>query len=642
MKPDELVDGLRATTRRVTMRAALIIGGLVLSALLAMAVVPLFVSQADLRRIAVDAIMQATGQRVAIKGEAEFKFSPLPRVHFSNLEFPLPGGTLDAQGAVARLNMWSLLFGQIEVADVTLESPTLVLTSTASAPPVAVAALVVSPHAPELRVVHGTVVLRASNGLTRELVSGIDARLVRISGGRGLSVVSQFNWRDEDCDARLSIANAIDFAAGRPSDARLEMSSGASRLRFRGIAAGGGSLGAKGEVSGDTPMLRKLLSWVGVSASIRGGLGPFSFSGTLQANRHAVSLTALSVRLDGNQSEGALSVKLDGERPMIQGTLAADDVDMTPYGRVRLIDGATDVWDARPLHLAMLSKLDLDFRFSALRVRMDETLFEQVATSAVLRSGRLSLAVGGAHAWGGDMRAALTLAPEGAGTSIRVEAEGNGVALDRALDDLFGIRRLEGIGNLELMLEGQGASIAQIMQSLAGYVQLSGENGSVLGIDVAQVLGRIERRPLSGSGDLRGGRTSFDTLSTKISLADGTASIDEATMTGKQVNLSLSGLISVPRRDIDLKGDAILLAPPAPGMDRPKPMFELPFMVRGPWNGAIVVLDPQVLIRRSGAAQPLLDAARSRGESEATVRSAIEQLARPSALPPVPAKASSN
>jgi AsmA protein len=40
------------------------------------------------------------------------------------------------------------------------------------------------------------------------------------------------------------------------------------------------------------------------------------------------------------------------------------------------------------------------------------------------------------------------------------------------------------------------------------------------------------------------------------------------------------------------------------------PAFELPFVVQGPWDDPIILPDAQILIRRSGAAAPLVDAVR--------------------------------
>ena len=64
------------------------------------------------------------------------------------------------------------------------------------------------------------------------------------------------------------------------------------------------------------------------------------------------------------------------------------------------------------------------------------------------------------------------------------------------------------------------------------------------------------------------------------------------------------------------------VSPPATDGRAP---FELPFVVQGPWDDPLMLPDPEILIRRSGAAAPLLDAVRDRRAREA-VRSAIERL----------------
>ena len=61
------------------------------------------------------------------------------------------------------------------------------------------------------------------------------------------------------------------------------------------------------------------------------------------------------------------------------------------------------------------------------------------------------------------------------------------------------------------------------------------------------------------------------------------------------------------------------------------PPFELPFIVQGRWDDPIMLPDAQALIRRSGAAAPLLDAMRDRRTRDA-VRNAIQQLSRDGAV----------
>ena len=68
---------------------------------------------------------------------------------------------------------------------------------------------------------------------------------------------------------------------------------------------------------------------------------------------------------------------------------------------------------------------------------------------------------------------------------------------------------------------------------------------------------------------------------------------------------------------------------------RNPPSFEPPFVVQGRWDDPIMLPDAQSLIRRSGAAAPLLDAVRDRKTRDA-VRNMIDRLNRdeaPAAAP---------
>ena len=74
------------------------------------------------------------------------------------------------------------------------------------------------------------------------------------------------------------------------------------------------------------------------------------------------------------------------------------------------------------------------------------------------------------------------------------------------------------------------------------------------------------------------------------------------------MKLASTGSASIPARDLDLKGTAALVVASRAGA----PPFELPFIVQGSWDDPIMLPDAEALIRRSGAAAPLLDAVRER------------------------------
>lgn len=622
--------------------AALAAGGIGVCALALVTLTPSLVSEAELRRVVAEGLARSTGgQTATIGGDPRIALFPSPGVVLDKVSFPMPGRlSLDAEGAVARLKILPLLAGRIEVADVTLDRPTLVVTGRSPGMTPALISLISGPRLPELRLRGGTIAIRNSDGLTEELVSGIEAEIERSDLGSGVRAHVAFTWRERAAKADLDLSDAASFITGRMTDARLSLTTGESWLRFRGQAAAGASARVVGEISGDAPVLRDLADWAGVKVPISGGFRHFAFSGSVTADHAGAQISPVSVELDGNRSEGALTLRFEGRTPSIEGTFAADALDLSHYGRISMTQSRGGDWDRSRLNPHLLSRVNLDLRLSAARLRIEDSVMERIATSAMLRNGHLVLALGTAQAWGGNVRASIDMMedPQGKGLAMRFQGEGKGLALDRALGDLLTIRRIEGTGDVEADLKGTGRSYFEMAQSLSGTVNLLASNGAIAGIDVAQVMRRIERRPLSGGGDLRGGRTPFERLVTRISLSSGIATIHKADITGKQVNLSLEGEVNVGDRDMDLKGHAILLPSPT-ATDRQAQPFDLPFIIQGGWQSPFVMLDPRSLIERSGAAAPLLDAVRNRGPvGEAAVRTVIEQLAKPTALPPAPEK----
>jgi AsmA protein len=168
-----------------------------------------------------------------------------------------------------------------------------------------------------------------------------------------------------------------------------------------------------------------------------------------------------------------------------------------------------------------------------------------------------------------------------------------------------------------------------LMRTLTGTAELSARQGAISGLNVEQLLKRLEQRPLSINSDFRRGRTPFDRLIATAKIAQGKATIEDMRIEGGAIRLALGGSASIPARDLALRGTAALVSAAADA----RPGFELPFVVQGSWDDPIILPDAQSLISRSNAAAPLLDAVRDRKTRDA-VRSAIERLDREGAVTP--------
>src|SRR5439155_22708106 len=203
---------------------------------------------------------------------------------------------------------------------------------------------------------------------------------------------------------------------------------------------------------------------------------------------------SVNVELDGNSAEGVLTFAADG-RQTLQGTLAADTLDLTSYvSTVRLLAANERAWNGGRITLDGLAGLDLDLRLSAANVVVSDAKIGRTAVAANLRGGHLVITIGEAQAYGGVIKGSVGLANFEQAVDVKSQLLFTDVDLETCLGQLFGLRRLEGKGNIAITVEGAGDSVLALTHTLNGTATLTGLNGSLAGLNVEQLLRRLERR----------------------------------------------------------------------------------------------------------------------------------------------------
>jgi AsmA protein len=282
--------------------------------------------------------------------------------------------------------------------------------------------------------------------------------------------------------------------------------------------------------------------------------------------------------------------------------------------------------------LNSLSSADVDMRLSAAQVTVGASKLGRTALGANLRGGALALSIGEAQVYGGIARGSFGVTRSDAVADVKAQFQFIDVDLQSCASELFGITKLSGRGNLNVSLVASGTSPFGLAQSLDGTASLTGHDGAISGFNVEQLLKRLERQPLSGSGNFRSGSTPYDTLNIAVKFSDGIATTQDVRVEGPTSRLTLTGTASVPAREYDLKGVASLIS--ASTANAPAG-FDLPFVVQGPWDDPLIFPDPESLIRRSPASAPLLEAVKDRKTRDA-VRSVLERLTGGGAKPAAP------
>jgi AsmA protein len=578
-------------------------------------------------------IHDVTGLDPTLRGGVSVSLFPSGTVTFHDV---LLGDGRSREPAVvadeltARLRYFPLLTGRIEIADVTLVRPTITVTfqpggqSNWSGLIEALAhALQPNPDRTasfsEIGIHDGTIIVHDVQKDLTDRLDEAEFQLAWPSISRSFGAHGRFVWHDEPVDASLTLSDFLAALTGDHSGLKVRLASTPLNLAFDGAVSDQPTFLVAGALGIDSPSLRDAMVWSGNDKLPFGGFGRFALRADSNITAGVISLSNVNVELDGNAAEGALTLSTDGHRA-VQGTLAADGLDLTPYlSGIQLLATNERGWDQLPITLHGLDDFDLDLRLSAASIKIATARLGRTAVAANMRDGKLDVTIGEAQAFGGVAKGSVGLGSVGDGVEATSHLQFVDVDLGDCLGEIFGLHKLQGHGTLAVNLEGSGNSVLAVTHSLNGTASLTAQSGALAGINVEELLRRLQRRPLSGNGDYRTGQTPFDQLTLNLKIDHGMVSVDTMHIDGPSVRVAVAGQASVPSRDLDLKGVATLVSAP------PADEFDLPFVVQGQWDDPLLLPDPQSLIRRSGAAAPLLEAVKNRSAGEA-VRSVIDQL----------------
>lgn len=615
-------------------RLAIAVAAVVAVVIVTLLALSLLIPAAAVRDAVTREIHAVTGLDPILRGDVSVSWFPSGTVTFYNVvlgDDQTGEPAVAADELTAHLRYFPLLAGRVEIADVTLVRPAITVTLQPGGQSnwsglirSLTQALQPNPGRSasfsEIGIRDGSVVVHNHHDGKDviERLDGVEFQLAWPSISRSFGANGRFVWRDQPIEANFTLGDFLAALSGERSGVKLRLSGALVKAAFDGATSAQPTLKVDGTLSVESASLRDALRWTATSQLPFGGFGRFALRAHSSIAGGVASLSNVNVELDGNMAEGVITLSTDHRT--VQGTLAAEALDLTPYvSGIHLLAANEHSWDQLPIALDGFADLDLDLRLSAASVKIGSAQLGRTAVAANMRDGKLDVTIGESQAFDGIAKGALGLASISGGVAVTSHLQFVDVDMASCLGQVFAIRRLEGRGNLALNIEGSGSSVLALTNALNGTASLTAHNGALAGINVEQLLRRLERRPLSGNGDFRTGRTPFDQFALSIKIHEGQVSVDDMHLSGPAVRLAVGGQVSVPTRDVDLKGIATLISSETANE------FDLPFVVQGQWDDPIMLPDAQSLIRRSGAAAPLLESIKTRNAGTA-VRSVIDKL----------------
>jgi len=325
-------------------RLAIAVAGVAAAAFATLVGLSFLIPATSVRDAVKKEIRDVTGLDPTLRGDISVSLFPHASVSFRDVQFADTGSGqpgLIADEMTARLRYFPLLAGRIEIADITLNRPTINITFAANGQTnwsglTASLARALQPNLnragsfSEIGIHDGTIIVRNAEKSTPEQIDNVDFEVAWPSISKSFAATGRFVWHDEPVQTSLTLTDFLAALSGQLSGVKMRLTSDPLTVAFDGTASNEPTLKMAGTLDVEAPSLRDALRWTGNHKVPFGGFKRFALRADSDISNGTISLTNVNVELDGNRAEGVLTLATDGRR-IVQGTLAADSLDLTPY-----------------------------------------------------------------------------------------------------------------------------------------------------------------------------------------------------------------------------------------------------------------------------------------------------------------------
>ena len=319
-----------------------------------------------------------------------------------------------------------------------------------------------------------------------------------------------------------------------------------------------------------------------------------ALSGEWDGTLTGATLSKARARYEAVTFDGALAIRTEAMRLKFSGTLAAEKAEIGGLLAIlsprRLADGS---WSREHFNRLALACCDLDLRLSGRNLTAGPLAVERGALSLSLRAGRLEINVGEAVFGGGGAKGRIALQPTQLGFDVKAQGQIERADAAVFLGRGFGLTRLTGLGSLQFSFEANGASTAELAETISGRIAGAIEPGQIIGIDLDRLLLRLERRSALVALDAPPGLTNFHAAQFTAVLQRGRIEDIDVAVRSPTLDVTLKGQGDIPRRLMRFNG--VLASQPG----RNGETTSLPFTVNGLWDSPNVTPLIDKLQRRS-------------------------------------------
>ncbi len=513
-----------------------------------------------------DRVERQTGYRLTIAGSTKISLWPTLNVRLSDLTLQDPK---DRDGA------YRVTIGNLQ-ADMTLSS---VWSG--------------HPHVSEL-IITNPVVHRA---LLRERVLDASSRSTKPAAESDAVTVD----RVKIVEGAIVASNARDRFEHRIGGINADAVIGADRnVKLAGTARSG-DIPLKFEVKAAAPAGPVERHNIPVEFTLEAsGLlrAPLTAKAEVRFNGPMVMINSLSGALGDGAFNGWASIDL-ASKPLVK-----LDLDFQ-----RLALGATSTtassqgWSDAPINLTGFNYVDAQARLSATQFDLGDAHFAPAAVDATLAGGVLKASFSNLGAYGGQASGEMIVDASSGSPTYAMHCDLVGVRALPLLTSLADFDKIDGKMMAKIAARSTGASQHAIMAGLSGTAFVIFQDGSIRGLNVAQMIRSLTANPLNGWQEQQEQATDLSQLSSSFKIDRGQAVTTDFNLVGPLVKVTGAGTIDLGTRMIGFRMEPkLVMTTEGQGRSTDPVGFGVPVMIEGPWSRPRIYPDMQGILDDPDAA----------------------------------------
>jgi AsmA protein len=498
-----------------------------------------------------DRIERDTGYRLRIAGSASLGLWPTLNATLTDVTLQDPkerdgNARLDIGKLRAEVVLSSLWSGRPEISDLTIERPIV--------------------HLPLLRERFRDIPSRSRSNAVKS-GSASPVRIDRVTVTDGAIILS--NPRDR-------VENRLDGIAARA------VTAADGKIRITGNAAGAHPL--KFDVKADAPSMSAEPQTVPVAFNIDmpGTLrAPLSGNAELRLNGQVIMINNLGGALDDGAFNGWASVDMSS-KPLVK--LDLDFQRLTVAGPEAQSSGRSLGWSTAPIDLRGLNYVDAQVKLSAAEVKASGVRVGPTSIEASLAGGVLKATVGNLSLYDGQASGEVVVDASSGNPAYAMHCDLVGVRALPLLQNLAEFDKLDAKMQAKFALRSSGASQQAIMSNLGGSAFVVLQDGTIRGINVAQMIRSLTSNPLSGWQESKELSTDLTQLSASFRIERGQAVTSDLNLIGPLVKVTGAGTIDLGNRALAMRVEPkLVLTTEGQGRISDPIGLGIPVVIDGSW-----------------------------------------------------------